>query len=101
MLEQMNLSMDDLFADIPAELICEKFNLPEPLSEMEVLGHLSGLAEKNSTHLTCFLGGGFYDHFIPSAVGAIISRSDFIPLTRPTRPSFRRVRCRRFTNTSR
>lgn len=77
MLSEIGLSMDDLFADIPSELMRENFNLPIQASEMEVLKHLADLAEKNSTHLTCFLGGGFYDHFIPSAVYSIVSRSEF------------------------
>ena len=77
MLSEIGLSMDDLFADIPSELMRENFNLPIQASEMEVLKYLAELAEKNSTHLTCFLGGGFYDHFIPSAVYSIISRSEF------------------------
>lgn len=77
MLSEIGLSMDDLFADIPSELMRENFNLPIQASEMEALKHLADLAEKNSTHLTCFLGGGFYDHFIPSAVYSIVSRSEF------------------------
>lgn len=86
MLSEIGLSMDDLFADIPAELRRKDFNLPSPASEMEVLKYLADLAEKNSTSLTCFLGGGFYDHFIPSAVYSIISRSEFYTAYTPYQP---------------
>ena len=86
MLNEIGLSMNDLFADIPTELMCENFNLPDQASEMEVLKCLADLAEKNSTHLTCFLGGGFYDHFIPSAVYSIISRSEFYTAYTPYQP---------------
>ena len=77
MLSEIGVSMEDLFADIPPELMHRNFNLPGQASEMEVLKYLAELAGKNSTHLTCFLGGGFYDHFIPSAVNSIVSRSEF------------------------
>ena len=86
MLQQINLSMDDLFADIPENLRCDSFNLPDGISEQEVRRHLSALAKKNSTDLTCFLGGGFYDHFIPAAVNAIVSRSEFYTAYTPYQP---------------
>jgi len=86
MLSEIGLSMDDLFADIPSELMRENFNLPIQASEMEVLKYLAELAGKNSTHLTCFLGGGFYDHFIPSAVYSIVSRSEFYTAYTPYQP---------------
>ena len=86
MLNEIGLSMNGLFADISSEMIHENFNLPGQISEMEVLKHLGDLAEKNSTHLTCFLGGGFYDHFIPSAVHSVISRSEFYTAYTPYQP---------------
>jgi glycine dehydrogenase subunit 1 len=86
MLDEIGLSIDDLFADIPSELMRENFNLPNQASEMEVLKYLADLAGKNSTHLTCFLGGGFYDHFIPSAVHSIVSRSEFYTAYTPYQP---------------
>jgi len=86
MLAEIGLTMDGLFADIPGELMCESFNLPEGLSEQQVCRQLSELSEKNSTNLICFLGGGFYDHFIPSAVYEIISRSEFYTAYTPYQP---------------
>ena len=86
MLGEIGLSINDLFADIPSELMRENFNLPGQVSEMEVLKRLADLAGKNSTQLTCFLGGGFYDHFIPSAVYSIISRSEFYTAYTPYQP---------------
>jgi len=86
MLSEIGLSINDLFADIPSELMRDNFNLPIQASEMEVLKYLAELAGKNSTHLTCFLGGGFYDHFIPSAVYSIVSRSEFYTAYTPYQP---------------
>jgi glycine dehydrogenase subunit 1 len=73
-------SFEELISDIPPEIrLKEELNLPEPLSEYEVLKELQSISEKNLdvNHAICFLGGGAYDHFTPSAVFAIISRSEF------------------------
>ena len=86
MLAEIGLTKEDLFADIPAELLCEDFKLPSGLSEQRVRNSLAELAKKNSTHLTCFLGGGFYDHFTPAAVHSIISRSEFYTAYTPYQP---------------
>ena len=86
MLRDINFTREDLFADIPAELMAKPLNLPEGISEQKVRDRLAELAGKNSTHLTCFLGGGSYDHFIPSAVYAILSRSEFYTAYTPYQP---------------
>jgi glycine dehydrogenase subunit 1 len=86
MLADIGLTLEGLFADIPPELMCESFNLPTGLSEQQVRNHLAELADKNSINLTCFLGGGFYDHFIPAAVYSIISRSEFYTAYTPYQP---------------
>ncbi len=78
MLETICLSdVEELFAEIPPELRAKKFNLPEGLSEQELAQRIAALADHNTTGMISFLGGGFYDHFIPSAVEAIVSRSEF------------------------
>ena len=71
--------VDALFANVPAALRSGPLNLPEGLSEMEVLRLLDSLASKDVEleHRPSFLGAGAYQHFIPSAVGAITGRSEF------------------------
>jgi glycine dehydrogenase subunit 1 len=86
MLAEIGLTTDELFGDIPAELRAKAFDLPLGLSEQEVRSRLTELAEKNATNFTCFLGGGFYDHFIPAAVHSIISRSEFYTAYTPYQP---------------
>ncbi len=86
MLAQMSMTRDELFSDIPQELCAKSMNLPPARSEMQVRDYLSSLAGKNSTDLTCFLGGGVYDHFIPAAVNAIVSRSEFYTAYTPYQP---------------
>ncbi len=87
MLSEIGLSsVDDLFADIPPQLRCGKLNMPEGLAEQAVCRHMRRMGEKNATNLTYFLGGGFYDHFVPAAVEAIISRSEFYTAYTPFQP---------------
>ncbi len=74
------IGVDDieaLFADIPPELRCDGLDVPAGLTEQEVRHKLAALADNNSTDLISFLGGGFYDHFIPAALEAIVARSEF------------------------
>jgi glycine dehydrogenase subunit 1 len=86
MLKEVGLTMRGLFADIPESLQCKSFNVPEGLSEQEVRNLLAEMAAKNSIHLTNFVGGGFYDHFIPAALYAIIGRSEFYTAYTPYQP---------------
>ena len=79
-------SVEELFKDIPDDLRCASFDLPPGKSEIEVRRHIQKLAGKNSTHLICFLGGGFYDHFIPAALKAIVSRGEFYTAYTPYQP---------------
>ncbi|MFP4140419.1 MAG: aminomethyl-transferring glycine dehydrogenase subunit GcvPA [Phycisphaerae bacterium] len=86
MLEEIGLSADDLFGDIPPQLRCKPLDLPPWSSEQQVAGHLRMLAERNSGHLVSFLGGGFYDHYIPAAVDALVGRSEFYTAYTPYQP---------------
>ncbi|MDP6543279.1 MAG: aminomethyl-transferring glycine dehydrogenase subunit GcvPA [Phycisphaerae bacterium] len=79
-------SIEDLFADIPPELRCKGLDVPPGLTEQEVRSRIAALGEHNSSDLVSFLGGGFYDHFIPAALGAIVSRSEFYTSYTPYQP---------------
>ncbi len=71
-------SIDDLFKEIPPEIrLKDSLNMPEGLSEHEVLTHLKALADKNKRRIS-FLGCGSYDHIIPSTVSSLMSRSEFL-----------------------
>ena len=73
-------TVDDLFAPIPSELRLKRpLDIPPALPEMELARHMNALAAKNRAagDAICFLGGGAYDHFIPSVVDAIAGRSEF------------------------
>ncbi|SOB57650.1 putative glycine dehydrogenase (decarboxylating) subunit 1 [Pseudodesulfovibrio profundus] len=79
-------SIDDLFAEIKEEMRPQSFDLPEGLSEMEVLAKLEGMADKNVTNRVSFLGAGFYDHYIPAAVDALTMRGEFYTAYTPYQP---------------
>src|SRR5437660_4720454 len=80
MLEAIGVrSMDDLLVDIPQSLRLEGLQLPDGLSELETMAHVSALAGRNRVYpdrLT-FRGGGIYRRFIPAAVSAVTSKPEF------------------------
>ncbi|MFC1480409.1 aminomethyl-transferring glycine dehydrogenase subunit GcvPA [Candidatus Omnitrophota bacterium] len=79
-------NMDELFKSIPPGLRARSFDLPPGKSELEVETYLRDLAKKNTTNLVTFVGGGFYEHYIPAAVDAITSRSEFYTAYTPYQP---------------
>ncbi len=79
-------SIDELFKDIPPGLRPKSFNLPVSKSEFQVTQTLHKLAAKNATGLVNFVGAGFYDHFIPAAVDALVGRSEFYTAYTPYQP---------------
>lgn len=78
--------IEKLFKDIPKNLRARSFNIPAGKSEYEVIQYIKRLANKNNTNLISFLGAGYYDHFIPAAVDALVSRSEFYTAYTPYQP---------------
>ncbi len=79
-------SPEDLYAPIaPADRLTGPLNLPVALSEPELLGEINRLAGRNHScdELTCFLGAGAYDHFIPTVVDAMANQSEFVTAYTP------------------
>ncbi len=82
-------SADQLFEDIPAEVrLGRKLNLGGGMSELELARHIIAMAgkNKNTDELVCFLGAGAYDHYIPSVIKHITSRSEFYTAYTPYQP---------------
>ncbi len=86
MLAALGMAAEDLFAGIPPELRCKELKVPEGLSEQEVRSRMARIAARSVTSLVSFLGGGFYDHFIPAAVGSLVGRSEFYTAYTPYQP---------------
>jgi glycine dehydrogenase subunit 1 len=80
--------VEDLFHDVPAACRFPELNLPEPLSEMEVMTELQAMSEENldTGHFTSFLGAGAYSHYVPRVVDHVISRSEFYTAYTPYQP---------------
>jgi glycine dehydrogenase subunit 1 len=90
MLEYLGMSsIDELFADIPSELRLKgELNIPDADPEPVLLKKMNKLAAKNlnADQYATFLGAGTYDHYIPSVVDHMISRSEFYTAYTPYQP---------------
>lgn len=70
-------SIDALFEEIPAALRIKSLaGIPEALTEMEVGRLMQQRASRDGRPLN-FLGAGAYEHHIPAAVWAIVTRGEF------------------------
>jgi glycine dehydrogenase subunit 1 len=78
-------TVDDLFADVHPRYEGD-LDLPPVLSEYEALREVDTLAKENVWGLPIFLGAGAYDRIVPSAIGAIISRGEFLTSYTPYQP---------------
>jgi glycine dehydrogenase subunit 1 len=79
-------SIDELFTDISPSLAPKSFDIPEGISEYQVVSRMHELASKNASSLRSFLGAGFYDHYIPASVDLLSSRSEFYTAYTPYQP---------------
>jgi glycine dehydrogenase subunit 1 len=70
-------TLQELFQDIPSELIIKKLNISPGLSEPDILRQLEKISKKNELYSSSFLGAGCYFHYIPSLVDFVTSRSEF------------------------
>jgi glycine cleavage system P protein (glycine dehydrogenase) subunit 1 len=90
MLDRVGLgSIDELFDQIPPGVRLDRpLDIPEGLSEMELVADLRGLAARNRSgdDLVCFAGAGAYDHYVPALVWALTGRSEFYTSYTPYQP---------------
>lgn len=90
MLETIGIeSTDELFSAIPEEVRFKgELNLKPPKNEYELMKELTEMSNKNvnTKEYSSFLGAGVYDHYIPSVVDHVISRSEFYTAYTPYQP---------------
>lgn len=82
-------SIGELFGDVPSDILLNRdLNIAESEAETTLLRRLNRIASKNitkETH-TSYTGAGVYDHYAPSVVDAMISRSEFYTAYTPYQP---------------
>ncbi|MCK5403368.1 aminomethyl-transferring glycine dehydrogenase subunit GcvPA, partial [Candidatus Bathyarchaeota archaeon] len=82
-------SVEEIFADIPKNIPrIENLSLPKAKSEVEVRKEVERILSKNisSRDYLSFLGGGVWNHYVPSVVDAIASRGEFLTSYTPYQP---------------
>src|SRR5687768_14782131 len=82
-------SIEDLLVRVPAKArLSRPLNLPPALAEMDLVRHMRALAAKNADadSTVCFLGGGSYDHYVPSPINHLVLRGEFFTAYTPYQP---------------
>ncbi len=81
-------TIEDLFEAVPSRHRFPTLDVPEALSEMDVMAELMALAEANDhgQDYALFRGAGAYHHFVPSAVNHILLRGEFFTAYTPYQP---------------
>lgn len=84
MLERIGVgSLDDLYSDVPDKFVYRgEYDLPDAMSEQQVRSFFESL-DKKDLHLKVFAGAGAYDHYTPSVIPYICSRSEFLTAYTP------------------
>ena len=71
-------SLDELYAEVPESVRFRgDYQLPSKMSELEVRQLFEQLGSQNQ-QLVCFAGAGVYDHYTPSVIPQLLSRSEFL-----------------------
>jgi glycine dehydrogenase subunit 1 len=82
-------SIEDLLVKIPPKArLSRPLSLPPALAEADLVRHLRTLAATNADadRYACFVGGGSYDHYVPSPINHLISRGEFFTAYTPYQP---------------
>ena len=74
----------ELYRDVPADMYLDRpLEIPQGMSELEVMRAVSAMAEKNKVFSTVLRGAGAYDHYIPSIVKYIPAKEEFLTAYTP------------------
>src|SRR5277367_6643428 len=83
-------TLDDLFAQIPSAVrLANGLDIEPGMSEPDVAAVFAGYTRANAaktTSMTCFAGGGAYDHEVPPVVKMLSNRSEFVTAYTPYQP---------------
>jgi len=88
MLEKIGAgTVEDLFDQIPEQLRFKRdLDLPPPMSETELMAHVTDLACSPAGGMRSFMGAGAYCHHVPPAADQILLRSEFYTAYTPYQP---------------
>ena len=70
-------SWTDCRGHVPKDLQVDHLHLEDGLDEFTTFSKFKNLSKKNDVDKVMFMGGGYYDHVVPSAVDALAGRSEF------------------------
>ena len=76
-------AVEELFASVPKEMLVDRLDLPEGMSELSVWQAVTAMARKNRVYDTVLRGAGAYRHFIPAVVKSITSREGLVTAYTP------------------
>ncbi len=76
-------TIDELYGDIPSDLKVRRLEMDKGISQQETLCEMKKLARKNTVYDCVMRGAGAYDHYIPSVVKYLSSRSEFLTAYTP------------------
>lgn len=81
-------SIDDLFSDIPEDVKIDGLEIGNGMDEHSLRVKAREILSKNRTSfdMPIFMGAGVYQHYIPSGVFSIASRSEFYTAYTPYQP---------------
>ena len=82
-------SVEELLTVIPDDVRLDgPLDLPPALSELELHDTIGEMAARNGSAdgMASFVGGGMYDHFVPSAISHLAGRSEFLTSYTPYQP---------------
>lgn len=81
-------TIEDLFEAVPASHRFPRLELPDAMSEMDIVREMSALADVNEHggDFAIFRGAGAYHHFIPSIVNHMLLRGEFLTAYTPYQP---------------
>ncbi len=76
-------SVEELYADVPAEIRFHPLDLPKGKAELEVSAAMRGIAAKSHVFGSIFRGAGAYDHYIPAIVRRVVAKEEFVTAYTP------------------
>ncbi|MDD4327833.1 MAG: aminomethyl-transferring glycine dehydrogenase subunit GcvPA [Eubacteriales bacterium] len=79
--------VSEFFAGIPEEVLLEgSLNIPEGVSELDVLRKFADISRKNVVFRSVFRGAGIYDRYIPAIVEYVTAKEEFVTAYTPYQP---------------